>query len=311
MIALLAVLGVVGIWSITASLPRRGIASLSERLDPYVAGVSTAPSRLLAAQDFRPITPWPAAERVLRPLVEDAARFLDRHIGGSAALASRLCQAGSQVSIVKFRSEQVIWGAAGFGIGLGIGMLVAAAGKGLVPSALLGGSALTGVGGVMARDWWLSHHITRRRRRILAEFPTLADLLALAVTAGEGPRSAIERVVRHGSGELAGELGEVLAEAKAGAPLTQAVEAMAVRVRLPALERFADGLAVALERGTPLAEVLQAQAADVREAGKRELLEAAGRREVLMLVPVVFLILPVAVLFALYPGFFSLQLLVP
>jgi tight adherence protein C len=35
-----------------------------------------------------------------------------------------------------------------------------------------------------------------------------------------------------------------------------------------------------VERGTPLAEVLRAQAVDVREAGKRLLLESAGKREI-------------------------------
>ncbi len=41
------------------------------------------------------------------------------------------------------------------------------------------------------------------------------------------------------------------------------------------------------------------------------LLEMGGRREVLMLVPVVFLIMPVVVVFALLPGLVSLELLVP
>ena len=63
---------------------------------------------------------------------------------------------------------------------------------------------------------------------------------------------------------------------------------------------------MAIERGTPLAEVLRSQAMDVREAGKRALLEAGGRKEISMMVPVVFLILPVTVLFALYPGLLTL-----
>jgi tight adherence protein C len=66
------------------------------------------------------------------------------------------------------------------------------------------------------------------------------------------------------------------------------------------------GLVVAIERGTPLADMLRAQAADVREAGKRALLEAGGRKEVSMMVPVVFLILPVTVLFALFPALSTL-----
>jgi tight adherence protein C len=54
-----------------------------------------------------------------------------------------------------------------------------------------------------------------------------------------------------------------------------------------------------------VAEVLRAQAVDVREAGKRALMEAGGRKEIAMMVPVVFLVLPVTVLFALFPGFYG------
>jgi tight adherence protein C len=67
-------------------------------------------------------------------------------------------------------------------------------------------------------------------------------------------------------------------------------------------------VAHAVERGTPLAEVLRAQAVDVREAGKRLLLESAGRREIGMMVPVVFFVLPVTIVFALFPGFYGLSL---
>ena len=70
-------------------------------------------------------------------------------------------------------------------------------------------------------------------------------------------------------------------------------------------------MAVAVERGTPLADVLHAQAADVREAARRELIESAARREVLMMIPVVFLVLPVTVLFAFWPGVVGLSLSAP
>ncbi len=57
-----------------------------------------------------------------------------------------------------------------------------------------------------------------------------------------------------------------------------------------------------MQRGTPLAEVLRAQAQDVREDSRRTLMEQGGKKEILMMIPVVFLILPVTVLFAVYPG---------
>jgi tight adherence protein C len=150
-----------------------------------------------------------------------------------------------------------------------------------------------------------------RERRLLAEFPAIAELLALAVAAGEGPAAALERVVRTTRGELSKELGRAMAEARVGASLASALDGLARRTTLPALSRFTEGFAVALERGTPLADVLRAQADDVREAGRRALLEAGGRREIAMLVPVVFGILPVTVLFALFPALLGLTVIVP
>ena len=66
-------------------------------------------------------------------------------------------------------------------------------------------------------------------------------------------------------------------------------------------------MAVAIERGTPLADVLRAQAADVRALGKRQLLESGGRKEIAMMVPVVFIVLPITILFALYPGLLAIS----
>jgi hypothetical protein len=73
-------------------------------------------------------------------------------------------------------------------------------------------------------------------------------------------------------------------------------------------ESLVDQLLAALDRGSPLAEVLRAHALDAREDSERALLEAAGTREVAMLIPLVFLILPVTVLFAVWPGLMVLQL---
>jgi tight adherence protein C len=67
-------------------------------------------------------------------------------------------------------------------------------------------------------------------------------------------------------------------------PLVEGLQQLADRTSLDPLARFVDGLIVAIERGTPLAEVLRVQAADVREAGKRRLLEAGGRKEIPMMV---------------------------
>jgi tight adherence protein C len=172
---------------------------------------------------------------------------------------------------------------------------------------MLGLSGL--LAGVLARDWWLTAALRRRHRAMLAELPAVAELLALAVTAGESTAAALERVVRLTHGPLGTELAEALARVRAGRSLPAALDEIAGRTGLGPLTRFLDGIVIALERGTPLADVLRAQAIDVRESGRRELLATGGRREIAMMLPVVFLVLPVTVLFALYPGLVALTTL--
>ncbi|MDQ3105715.1 MAG: type II secretion system F family protein, partial [Actinomycetota bacterium] len=164
---------------------------------------------------------------------------------------------------------------------------------------------------VLARDQQLSRVVRDRERTILAEFPPVADLLALAVAAGEGPVAAIERVSRTAHGALPEELREVLGQIATGTSVSAALDRLGARTGVVAVARFASTVAVAIERGTPLVDVLHAQAADVREAGRRELLETGARKEVLMMVPVVFLVLPVTVVFAFFPGVVGLQLTAP
>ena len=103
----------------------------------------------------------------------------------------------------------------------------------------------------------------------------------------------------------------MLGEIRTGTPVAARSTTLAARTGLPVVARFAEGIAVAVERGTPLADVLHAQAGDVREAGRRALIETGARREVLMMVPVVFLVLPATVMFAFWPGVVGLRLVTP
>jgi tight adherence protein C len=276
---------------------------LVDRLAPYVHD-TPAPSRLLGTATEPGLLS--AARRVFGPAIGDGARLVDRVLGGRAAVRRRLDALGADTTVEEFRTEQVVWG----GLGLLAAALVATAGSlaaGGVHVLSAGLVCVAGlVGGVLGRDWWLTRQVRRREEVLLAEFPVVAELLALAVTAGEGPAAAIARVTRLSGGELARELSAALGRARSGVPLLEALRQVADRTSLDPLARFVDGLLVAIERGTPLAEVLRAQAADVREAGKRRLLEAGGRKEIAMMVPVVFLVLPVTVLFALFPGLISI-----
>ena len=269
---------------------------LAARLAPYLA-VPGRPEELALAGPG----PLRLLASLLAPALAAAADGVDRALGGAVSVRRRLAASGSALSLAQFRAEQVLWGAAGAAGGV---LLCVPAGlrRGWAPVPLVLLVLLAAAAGVLGRDWLLGVRARRRQERLLAEFPAVAELLALAVGAGEGPQAALERVSRASSGVAAAELRRVLGDVRAGSPLVAALEAFADRCDLPVVARFVDAVVVAVERGTPLADVLRAQAGDVREAGRRRLLEEGGRREVRMLVPVVLLVLPVTVVFAVFPG---------
>jgi tight adherence protein C len=275
---------------------------LETRVLPYVRDLPQLSVRRTPATS--------AARGVFGPLLSSAGDAVERVLGGAASVRRRLERAALDLTVPEFRVQQVVWGLVAFALAAAYSLLKALTRPGgVLPAVLLCLTAF--VVGVLARDHHLTSQVKQRERRILAEFPTVAELLALAVAAGESPVAALDRVVRRSGGELSADLATVLAEVRTGEPVASAFDRMATTTGLPLVARFAQGIAVAVERGTPLADVLHAQAADVREAGRRELIEVAARREVAMMVPVVFLVLPVTVLFAFWPGVVGLSLTTP
>ncbi|NDL58609.1 type II secretion system F family protein [Phytoactinopolyspora mesophila] len=298
-----------GLLLIWARLPARNRPTLDDRLAPYVgAPTDHRLERLLADQV---VTPFPTLERIVRPYLTKGAASLERVLGGGASISRRLEQAGRDQTLHQFRIEQLIWGAVAGTGAVAMSLVMLLRGYSGSPVLLVIFCAAVAVGGIVACDHRLSAAVRERERRMMAEFPTIADLLALSVAAGEGAVGALERVARSSRGELARELYRALADARTGAGLVEALDRIADRTSLTPLARFVDGVAVAVERGTPLADVLRAQAADVRELRKRSLMEIGSRKELAMLVPVVFLVLPVTIIFALYPGFIAISTVVP
>ena len=290
---------------IVRRLPFLRKPSVDDRIGPYLRDIGGS-DVFLGVVDSG--SPFYAILRLFGPSLRAGAVRLERILGGATSIRRRLARAGIDRTVEEFRIEQLLWGAAGFGGGLLIALVALSLGLGN-PVGLLVLCGILAVLGVLSRDTYLTSQVRRRERRLLAELPTVAELLALSVAAGEGPAAALDRVARSCRGELADELQRVLSETRAGDPLVRALDALADRSGLLALTRFADGLAVALERGTPLADVLRAQAGDIRESSRRELIESGARREIAMMVPVVFLVLPVTIAFAFYPGAVGIRLI--
>lgn len=293
--ALLGALFAVGLLLAVSGAPVTRGTSLEQRIAPYL---DQAPlrSRLLQGE---------AASRhgghLLGAVAAGAAALVDRVLGGREAVSMRLQRAGLAGDVESFRMQQVLWGASAGVLGATLASVSWwVRGTSLVALALVVLCAV--LSGVVARDWMLTRSAEQRERRLMAEFPAMAELLALAVTAGEGTTQALDRVARLSTGELSAEVELCLAQTRTGTPLVTALQGMSDRTGLAPLSRFVDGIVVAVQRGTPLGEVLRAQAQDARESARQSLIEEGGKREILMMVPVVFLVLPVTVLFAVYPG---------
>jgi tight adherence protein C len=293
-----------GIWLVVDRLLASRHTSIAVRVAPYLRDIPSATSQ---PSDAPPTSAFAA---VFGPLVRRAADVVERILGGSTSVVRRLVRARLPMTLHDFRISQAVWGLVAFLVAAVPSSLIALRSpERAVPLMVMCGCAFAL--GVLLRENRLTAQVSRRERRILEEFPTIAELLALAVAAGESPVAALDRVVTRSSGELSADLRDVLAEVRTGTPVGRAFDGLATRSGLPAVSRFAEGIAIAVERGTPLADVLHAQAGDVREAGRRALIESGARREVLMMVPVVFLVLPTVVVFAFWPGLVGLRLVVP
>lgn len=293
----------VGVVLLVAGLPALNQIDLSQRIEPYLDR-APAPSRLLAAP-----APTSGGWRTgaLDRLLKRLGTRLGRLLGGATSVRERMQRAGLPDDVEGFRIQQVLWGCTAALLGAGVASLLWWT-RGAPLGALLVVVGCSALGGVLLRDQLLTRSAVRREERMLAEFPAVAELLALSVTAGEGTTQALERVARLSTGDLSIELETALAQARTGLPMHQALSDLGSRTGVPAITRFVDGLVVAIERGTPLGEVLRAQAQDAREAARQALIEQGGKKEIAMMVPVVFLVLPVTVLFAVYPGLTLLRI---
>lgn len=220
-----------------------------------------------------------------------------------------LRQSENAHTLTSFRRKQII--IAGYSMLAAITwtLLRISSGKGLAPVFAL--SLILGAfiaGGWYAR-WSLASQANKRRLNIEEQLPAVLDLLAFAVSAGEPVLLALRRISKSCTGPLVNELEKVVNSVNSGDGLVRALSEMSNQIESQPLSRSTHSLELALERGTPLVQVLRAQAADARAHQVRMLLVLAGHKETSMMLPVVFLILPMIVAVALYPGMIALQVL--
>lgn len=234
---------------------------------------------------------------------------LSRRIAKSkdrTSTSNRLSEIGldSSIDFEKFKTKQIIYTAL-----TGFTCLLFSIFFGTSPVSALLLATFVSILTFVAIDRDLSQKVKKQRLMIDSEFPAVIEMYSLALSAGETPLVAMERISKSAKGSLARDFSTVVAQVKSGKAFHIALDDMGRGTESLLIRKFTDSLIIATLRGAPLTEVLQRHAQEAREAQRNRVLGAAAKAEISMMVPVVFLILPISILFALWPSLANLNLI--
>lgn len=150
----------------------------------------------------------------------------------------------------------------------------------------------------------------RARKKLNVEsmqFPQVVRMLSLLLANGLPPAIAIQWIAPRLSGFWGNQLQGLSKRLELGADLVTELEQLSEELPLIEVSEFTEKLAVAIERGVPVSDQLSSLALSLEAAMIRDLTKRSGLNETKMLIPTVFLILPVTVLFAIFPSLLVLQ----
>lgn len=140
------------------------------------------------------------------------------------------------------------------------------------------------------------------------EVAAIATVLAVALSGDATLQGALSSALRNASGDIAERLRLALRAIELGQPSNQALALAVKNHGDPALEELVSKLQLSNQLGSRLAEQLEDFAKTTHSQIARAKLARATAAETKMLLPLIFMILPVTVLFALYPSFQILNL---
>ena len=89
--------------------------------------------------------------------------------------------------------------------------------------------------------------------------------------------------------------------------LTQTLDFIATATGSSQVRRLTNSIQIAIHRGTPILEVLNNQVLALNKQINFNLMKLSGKSEITLLIPVVFLILPVSISFAIWPSIYGLN----
>ena len=156
----------------------------------------------------------------------------------------------------------------------------------------------------------LIRKITRtevKQSEINEELVSILQMLSIMVSAGESPMSAMKYVSNRSEGILPSLIKQSFRKYEDGRTLTQTLDFIATATGSSQVRRLTNSIQIAIHRGTPILEVLNNQVLALNKQINFNLMKLSGKSEITLLIPVVFLILPVSISFAIWPSIYGLN----
>jgi tight adherence protein C len=150
---------------------------------------------------------------------------------------------------------------------------------------------------------------SKRRKAIELSLPDCFDLMVICVEAGSSLDAAIDRIsdeMQVSAPELSDEMRTTALELRYLSERRQALDNLAQRVELPAIQALSTTLAQTERFGTPLAQALRVLASELRSQRMMRAEEKAGRLPALMTIPLVMFILPALFVVLMGPAILSM-----
>jgi tight adherence protein C len=158
-----------------------------------------------------------------------------------------------------------------------------------LPSAMLGGA------------------VSKRQEAIRKALPDTMDLLTISVEAGMGFDAALAHVIRNVPGPLSEEIGRMLHEVQLGETRVEAFRHLADRTDVEELRGFVLAMIQADIFGVSIANVLRAQAKELRVKRRQRAERKAMQTPVKLIFPLIFCLLPALMITVVGPAIIRLS----
>jgi tight adherence protein C len=146
-----------------------------------------------------------------------------------------------------------------------------------------------------------------KQSEINEELVSILQMISIMISSGESPMSAMRYVSKRSDGILPRLIRESLNKYEDGRSITQTLDFLATATGSTQVRRLTNSIQIAIHRGTPVLDVLNNQVLALNKQINFNLMKRSGKSEITLLIPVVFLILPVSISFAIWPSLYGLN----